>query len=152
IERLAIKQALYKKLDGVRKMGAIISSNTITLPPHNLIEIMPETVKTELLITHFFHLHRHMRLLAPITVHSTRKDATDAVRNFCDIKLGKGVVECKDTPGFIANRIGVFWLAAALKHALEMGVTVEEADAVMGKPIGVPKTGVFGLMDLIGID
>lgn len=152
IERLDIKQELYKKLDGVRKKGSVVSSNTSTLPLNNLTEKMPDSFKSDFMITHFFNPPRYMRLLELVTSPGTRKDAAEAIRNFCDVKLGKGVVVCKDTPGFIANRIGVFWLAAALQRALEMGVSVTDADAVMGKPIGVPKTGAFGLMDLIGID
>ena len=69
-----------------------------------------------------------------------------------DIKLGKEVIICKDTPGFIGNRIGIFWVQCAIHEAIKAGLTVEEADAVMGRPIGVPKTGVFGLMDVVGID
>ncbi len=74
------------------------------------------------------------------------------MRAFCDHRLGKSVVDCKDTPGFIANRIGTFWIEAATREAIALGLEVEEADAVAGKPLGFPKTGVFGLMDLVGID
>ena len=73
-------------------------------------------------------------------------------RKFADVHLGKGVVECKDTPGFIANRIGVYWMMTGLLEAMRIGISVEAADAVMGRPAGIPKTGVFGLIDLIGID
>lgn len=151
IERKDIKQSLYKKLDEHRKPGSLVSSNTSTLPLKDLVEGMPERFRNDFLITHFFNPPRYMRLLEliPGSVDSAR---VEMIRNFCDVKLGKGVVDCKDTPGFIANRIGIFWLTAALMHALRQKVTVEEADAVMGKPVGIPKTGVFGLMDLIGID
>ena len=83
---------------------------------------------------------------------ATRADAVADVCDFADRKLGKGVVPCNDTPGFIANRIGTYWLVAAVRAAVENGVTVEEADAVLGRPVGVPKTGVFGLIDLVGLD
>ncbi len=152
IERLDIKQSLYKKLDEHRKPGSIVSSNTSTLPLHNLVEGMPDSFAQDFLITHFFNPPRYMRLLELVSGDNTRSDALETIRRFADIKLGKGVVDCKDTPGFIANRIGVFWLAKGLAEALEQDVTVEIADAVMSKPVGIPKTGIFGLMDLIGID
>ncbi|MBP0651401.1 3-hydroxyacyl-CoA dehydrogenase/enoyl-CoA hydratase family protein, partial [Mycobacterium tuberculosis] len=81
-----------------------------------------------------------------------RPDAVAAVTDFLDRRLGKTVVPVRDRPGFIANRLGVVWLAVATRAAAEFGLTVEEADAMMGRPIGVPKTGVFGLLDLIGLD
>jgi 3-hydroxyacyl-CoA dehydrogenase len=93
-----------------------------------------------------------MRLLELVIGKQTRADAVKEVREFCDVRLGKGVVECHDTPGFIANRLGVFWLQEALNQAIVLNVPVELADAVMGKPAGIPKTGVFGLIDLVGID
>ncbi|NBO20057.1 MAG: 3-hydroxyacyl-CoA dehydrogenase, partial [Proteobacteria bacterium] len=93
-----------------------------------------------------------MRLLEVVKGKDTREDAFRAVSQFADVMLGKGIVECKDTPGFIANRIGVYWMMLGLLEAMRLGIKVEEADAVMGRPVGIPKTGVFGLFDLIGID
>ena len=151
IEKLEIKQELYKKLDQHRKPGSVISSNTSTLPLNKLVEGMPERFRKSFMITHFFNPPRYMRLLELVPGEADSA-LVESIRQFCDIQLGKGVVECKDTPGFIANRIGVFWLATALNKALEMNISVEAADAVMSRPVGVPKTGVFGLMDLIGID
>lgn len=104
------------------------------------------------MITHFFNPPRYMRLLELVTGAKTRKEAVDAIRDFCDVHLGKGVVECHDTPGFIANRLGVFWLTAGVNEAIKQGVPIETADAVMGRPAGIPKTGIFGLIDLVGID
>ncbi len=152
IEKPAIKHEIYKKIDAVRKPGSIVSSNTSTIPCQVLTEGMPESFARDFLITHFFNPPRYMRLLEIIAGPQTRPDAVAAVRDFADHELGKGVVDCKDTPGFIANRIGTFWIVAAVKEALGGLVTVEEADAVLSRPIGVPKTGVFGLMDLVGID
>ena len=83
---------------------------------------------------------------------ATRPEAVAAIRDFCDRRLGKSVVDCKDTPGFIANRVGTFWIEVATREAIDGGLDVEEADAVAGKPMGFPKTGIFGLMDLVGID
>ncbi len=151
IEKLEAKQSLYKKIDEVRKKGSVVSSNTSTLPLKTLTQGMSEDFTRDFMITHFFNPPRYMRLLE-LVPGTARADAVSAISRFCDVQLGKGVVLCHDTPGFIANRIGVYWLAAALKHALEMNISVEVADEVMGRPVGIPKTGVFGLMDLIGID
>jgi 3-hydroxyacyl-CoA dehydrogenase len=152
IERLDVKRDLYKKVDAVRKNGSIVSSNTSTIPLGSLLAEMPESFRRDFLITHFFNPPRYMRLLELVVGSATRVDAADEVRDFCDRALGKGVVDCKDTPGFIGNRIGVYWLQCAVLEAMGQGLTVEEADAVAGRPLGIPKTGVFGLMDLVGID
>ena len=152
IERLDVKRDLYKKVDAVRKQGSIVSSNTSTIPLASLLAEMPESFRRDFLITHFFNPPRYMRLLELVAGPATRDEATEELRDFCDRALGKGVVECKDTPGFIGNRIGVYWLQCAVLEAIRQGLTVEEADAVAGRPLGIPKTGVFGLMDLVGID
>lgn len=151
-ERADIKQALYKKIDAARKHGSILSSNTSTLPLHVLMAGMPENLKRDFCITHFFNPPRYMRLLEIVAGPETRADVIDAVTAFADEKLGKAVVKAKDTPGFIANRIGVYWIQCAITAALELGLSVEEADAVMGRPIGAPKSGVFDLLDIVGLD
>lgn len=152
LEDLAVKHKTYEKLNAVRKKGSIISSNTSSIPLKMLTEPMGKDFAKDFLITHFFNPPRYMRLLELVTSADTRKDAIQTVVEFCDVKLGKGVVKCHDRPGFIANRLGVFWLTAGLKEAVDQGVSIELADAVMSKPVGIPKTGVFGLMDLVGID
>ena len=152
IERVDAKQAVYAKIDSVRKEGAIVSSNTSTIPSSVLLDGMPEAFARDFLITHFFNPPRYMRLLEVVAGPKTRAEAAAEVCEFADHKLGKGVVPCNDTPGFIANRIGTYWLVAAVRAAVEDGVTVEEADALLSRPIGVPKTGVFGLIDLVGLD
>ena len=152
IERVDAKQAVYAKIDAVRKAGSIVSSNTSTIPARMLLDGMPEAFARDFLITHFFNPPRYMRLLEVVAGPETRADAVAAVCDFADRKLGKGVVPCNDTPGFIANRIGTYWLVLAVRAAMEGGVTVEEADALLSRPIGVPKTGVFGLIDLVGLD
>ena len=152
IERLDVKRDLYAKVDAVRKDGSVVSSNTSTIPLASLTETMPESFRRDFLITHFFNPPRYMRLLELVAGPATRAQAAREVRDFCDRALGKGVVECKDTPGFIGNRIGVYWLQCAVIEAIRQGLSVEEADAVAGRPLGIPKTGVFGLMDLVGID
>ncbi|MDP9196040.1 MAG: 3-hydroxyacyl-CoA dehydrogenase NAD-binding domain-containing protein [Pseudomonadota bacterium] len=152
LENPQIKSDLYKRIDPVRKKGSIISSNTSTIPLHILTEGQSKAFAQDFLITHFFNPPRYMRLLEIVAGEKTRTDAVTVITNFADCMLGKGVVPCKDTPGFIANRIGMFWMQASFNAALDLGLSVEEADAVSGKPFGIPKTGVFGLSGLIGLD
>jgi len=152
LEDVAVKRATYEKVEKHRKEGSIVSSNTSTIPLGDLIEGMPERFQRDFCVTHFFNPPRYMRLLEIVRGPKTRADAVAAVEEFCDVALGKGVVHCKDTPGFIANRIGGMWIQSALGAAMDLGLTVEEADAVMGRPFGFPRTGVFGLLDLVGID
>ena len=152
IEKIEVKRDLYTKLDKVRKPGSVVSSNTSTIPLEQLIEEQSDAFAQDFLITHFFNPPRYMRLMELVTGPKTRADAAESISTFCDVTLGKGVVRCKDRPGFIANRIGIYWLQVALNEALARNISVEEADLVMGKPLGFPKTGVFGLMDLVGID
>jgi 3-hydroxyacyl-CoA dehydrogenase len=152
LEDLNIKHATYEKLNKVRKKGSIISSNTSTIPLHKLVEGIGKDFEADFMITHFFNPPRYMRLLELVVGKNTRPDAVQIIREICDVKLGKGVVICNDTPGFIANRLGVFWLTAGVNEAINLGISVEAADAIMSKPVGIPKTGVFGLIDLVGID
>lgn len=152
IERLDIKQDLYRKLDSVRKAGSVVSSNTSTIPLAMLTEGLPDGFKRDFCITHFFNPPRYMRLLELVTAPETRAEAVEAITAFADHALGKSVVTCKDRPGFIANRLGILWLLAGVTEARRLGVTIEEADAIIGRPFGIPKTGVFGLIDLVGLD
>ena len=152
IERPEAKRELYAKLEGVRKPGSVVSSNTSTIPLAALTEGLGEGFAADFMITHFFNPPRYMRLLEVVQGPQTRADAVAEVSTFGDRRMGKSVVRCKDTPGFIANRIGGMWMQSAINNAFDLGLTVEEADAVNGKPMGIPKTGVFGLMDLVGID
>ena len=152
IERLDLKQSLYEKIEAARKPGSIVSSNTSTLPLAVLTEGMAESFQKDFLITHFFNPPRYLRLLEVVADERTRPDAVETINRFADLKLGKTIVPCKDTPGFIANRIGIYWLQCGVVRAMDEGLTIEEADAVMGRPAGIPKTGVFGLLDMVGLD
>jgi 3-hydroxyacyl-CoA dehydrogenase len=152
VEEPEAKRALYARLEQARRQGSLVSSNTSTIPLTNLTKGLPESFARDFLITHFFNPPRYMRLLELVAGPLTRPEAVVTLRDFADRRLGKGVVPAKDTPGFIANRIGSFWLHTAIREAMALGLTVEEADAVMGAPVGIPKTGVFGLLDLVGID
>lgn len=152
LEDLAVKHNTYELIDKYRKKGSIVTSNTSTIPLEKLVDGLDKGFAKDFLITHFFNPPRYMRLLEIVIGKNTRKDAVDIVVDFCDKKLGKGVVECRDTPGFIVNRILTFWMQAGVNTALDQKVPVEVVDAIMGKPVGVPKTGIFGLIDLVGID
>lgn len=152
VERLDVKRGLYRRVDAHRKPGSIVSSNTSTIPISLLVEGMPDSFRAEFAITHFFNPVRFMRLLELVRGEHTREAVIEALDAFCDQRLGKGVVRCADTPGFLGNRVGVFAIQAALHAAFRLGLQPEQADAIFGRPMGIPKTGVFGLYDLIGID
>lgn len=152
LEQPQIKKTLYQKLESVCREDCLISSNTSTLPLGLLVEGLPESFRKRFMITHFFNPPRFMRLLELVSGAETRPELVAAVNRFADIKLGKSGVICKDTPGFIGNRIGIYWLLCGLHEAIELGLTVEQADAAISTPFGIPKTGIFGLLDLVGLD
>ena len=152
LEDLKIKHATYEKIQKHRKKGSFVTSNTSTIPLAKLVEGQPDDFVKDFMITHFFNPPRYMRLLEIVVGDKSDPKMVKAVSEFCDVRLGKGVVTCKDTPGFIVNRLLVYWMQTALNVAVEDDVPLEIADAVMGKPIGVPKTAVFGLIDLVGVD
>ncbi len=152
VERLDIKQALYAKLEALKRPGTAVSSNTSTIPLGNLVEGRSDQFKADFLITHFFNPPRYMRLVEIVRGEHTDVAVAETVEDFVDRFMGKRIVRAKDTPGFIANRIGTYWLAIAINAAMDQGLTVEEADQIGGRPMGVPKTGIFGLIDLVGVD
>ncbi|WP_375383167.1 3-hydroxyacyl-CoA dehydrogenase/enoyl-CoA hydratase family protein [uncultured Sphingomonas sp.] len=152
VERLDIKQALYARLEQVKRPRTAVSSNTSTIPLGRLIEGRGDQFRRDFLITHFFNPPRYMRLIEIVRGPETDEAVVGRVQDFVDRQMGKRVVRAKDTPGFIANRIGTYWLAVAINAAADLGLTVERADQIGGKPMGVPKTGVFGLIDLVGVD
>lgn len=151
LEQLDIKQALYRRIADVRRADAIVSSNTSTIPLAKLIHGMPADFRRHFVITHYFNPPRHMRLVELVSSEETSDRGLERVSHFIDHRMGKTVIRCADRPGFIGNRLGIFWMQLALREAVEHGLTVEEADAVM-RVCGFPKTGVFGLWDLVGID
>jgi len=151
VEDLGVKRALYDRIDAVRKPGSIVSSNTSTIPLRALTAKQTDAFKRDFCITHFFNPPRYMRLLELVTGPDTRPEVGEELTALCDVRLGKGVVRCKDTLGFIANRIGTHWITVAVNEAIARGVPVEDADAAH-RPMGMPKTGVFGLVDLVGLD
>ena len=152
VERVNIKHDIYEKIFEKRKKDSIVSSNTSTIPLKILSEKLSEDDKKDFCITHFFNPVRYMGLLEIVRDNLNNKEKINLLKNFCEEKLGKGVIVCGDTPGFLGNRIGVYAMQVAMTEAIKMSLSVEEADAVFGRPMGIPKTGVFALYDLIGID
>ena len=152
VERIDIKHNLYEKILKTRKKDSIISSNTSTIPLKVLSAKMSDEDKKDFCITHFFNPVRYMGLLEIVSENINDVKKIDFLKNFCEDSLGKGVIICKDTPGFLGNRVGVYAMQTAMTEAIKMKLSIEEADAVFGRPMGIPKTGVFGLYDLIGID
>ena len=152
LEKLEIKHNVFQKIDKYRKKNSIVTSNTSTIPRKILIKGMPESFAKDFMIAHFFNPPRYLRLLEIVAGKEVSKEKVEIISNFCDLNLGKEVVLCNDTPGFIGNRIGTYWTLVGMIEAVKLGLTVEEADAVMGRPIGAPKTGIFGLLDVVGLD
>ena len=152
IENLEIKRNLYSKLSDCIGPNTILSSNTSTIPRSELVSELPEDISSRFLITHFFNPPRYLPLLEVVTSPEVNDDVVSRFCDFADRRLGKRVTMCNDRPGFIGNRLGVYFVQRAIKATLEHGLSVEQADAMLGRPIGLPKTGVFALMDLIGID
>ncbi|PVE24060.1 3-hydroxyacyl-CoA dehydrogenase [Microvirga sp. KLBC 81] len=151
VEKLDVKRDLYRRIDSIRKKGSIVSSNTSTIPRSDLIVELGPSFGADFLITHFFNPPRIMRLVEIVSSPENSTELVARAKAASEVILGKTVVDCQDTPGFIANRIGCYWLAVAALEAKRLGLTVEEADTVMAA-LGMPRTGVFGLLDLIGID
>jgi len=151
IEQPTLKQALYQKLEKICRPDTLISSNTSTIPLSVLTANQSDDFKQRFLITHFFNPPRYMRLLELVVPTPFPPDLLKTITDFAELKLGKGCVLCKDTPGFIANRIGTFWMQTAVLEAIAHDLTVEQCDAVMSL-FGIPKTGVFALLDLVGVD
>ena len=152
VEKINIKHHLYEKILKTRKKDSIISSNTSTIPLKVLSAKMSDDDKKDFCITHFFNPVRYMGLLEIVSESINDVKKINFLKNFCEDSLGKGVILCKDTPGFLGNRVGVYAMQVAMMEAIKMKLSIEEADAVFGRPMGIPKTGVFGLYDLIGID
>lgn len=152
VENLDVKRDLFARLAKHRRPGSIVSSNTSGLSLQLLTEGLDDDFRQHFLITHFFNPPRFMYLLELIKGPETRPEVLETISAFADRRLGKGIVHCKDTPNFIANRIGVFCMGASCYYMLDAGLRVEEVDALTGPIIGRPKTASFRLHDLVGID
>ena len=152
IENLDVKRDLYSRLCDKIGPDTILSSNTSTLPRSKLVSELPRDISSRFLITHFFNPPRYLPLLEVVTSSEVDESVVTRFCEFADHRLGKRVTMCNDRPGFIGNRLGVYFIQRAFKATLELGLSVEQADAMLGRPIGLPKTAVFALMDLVGID
>ena len=152
VERIDIKHEIYDKIFKSRKDGAIVSSNTSSIPIKVLSQNLDKEQKKDFCITHFFNPVRYMGLLEIVKNEDNDLNKINQLKEFCENELGKGAIICNDTPGFLGNRVGVYAMQIAMTEAFKMKLSVEEADAIFGRPMGIPKTGVFGLYDLIGID
>ncbi len=152
VENLAIKRQLMEKIDAVRAPHSIVSTNTSGIPIGSIAEGRSEGFRQHFLGTHFFNPPRYLKLLEVIPTKDTLPEVVQFIHHFGEFNLGKGVVICKDTPNFIANRLAFGSAAFALDYILEHDYTVEEVDAITGPAIGNPKTATFRLMDLVGID
>jgi 3-hydroxyacyl-CoA dehydrogenase len=152
VENLDIKRALLKQVEAVRKPGTIVSTNTSGLPVARIAEGFSEDFRKSWLGTHFFNPPRYMRLLEIISTQETDRAAVDAVAHFSDVNLGKGVVFAKDTPNFIANRIGTFSVLNVMRLMQELDLSIEDVDALTGELVGWPKSATFRTVDLVGLD
>lgn len=156
VENLQIKRDLFTRLEPVRKDGSIISTNTSGIPLRDIYADMPERLKRDIAVTHFFNPVHIMKLVELVPGTDTSTETMETLAGFLGGPsgdgLGKGVVYAKDTVNFIGNRIGCFWMLAGLHKALNANISLETADALMSKPIGLPPTGLYGLIDLIGLD
>jgi 3-hydroxyacyl-CoA dehydrogenase len=152
IENLDLKRALLQKVDAVRKPGTIITTNTSGLPVAKIAEGFPDDFRRSWFGTHFFNPPRYMRLLELIPTPDTDRALLDTVAHFSDVRLGKGIVFAKDTPNFIANRIGTFSVLNVMRLMQEMNFSIEDVDALTGTPLGWPKSATFRTIDLVGLD
>lgn len=152
VERLDIKKSVYEKVEQFRKPGTLITSNTSGIPIHMLSEGRSEDFKKNFCGTHFFNPPRYLRLLEIIPTPSTDPAVVDFLMSYGDLYLGKTTVLCKDTPAFIANRIGVYGIMAIFGLVDKLGLTIDEVDALTGPVIGRPKSATFRTADVVGID
>src|ERR1700674_4543092 len=152
VENLEVKRALLTKVEAVRKPGTIVTTNTSGLPVAKIAEGFSDDFRRAWFGTHFFNPPRYMRLLEIIPTPESDRAAMDAVSHFSDVRLGKGVVIAKDTPNFIANRIGTFSVLNVMRLMQEMDLTIEEVDALTGQAVGWPKSATFRTIDLVGLD
>lgn len=152
VERLDIKHQVFAKVEEFRKPGTIISSNTSGIPIHLMLDGRSEDFKANFLGTHFFNPPRYLQLLEIIPTAHTSQDVVDFLMDFGSRFLGKKTVLCKDTPAFIANRVGVYSIMGVFHTIKEMGLTVEQVDKLTGPVLGRPKSATFRTCDVVGLD
>ena len=152
VENLEIKKTLFEKVDKARKPGTLISSNTSGIPINLMIEGRSEDFQNHFCGTHFFNPPRYLRLLEIIPTKKTLPEVVDFLTHYGDLYLGKETVICKDTPAFIANRIGIYAIMSGMHTIEKMGLGVNEVDKLTGPVIGRPKSATFRTLDLVGLD
>jgi 3-hydroxyacyl-CoA dehydrogenase len=152
VENLEIKRALLRKVEAIRKPGTIVTTNTSGLPVGKIAEGFSDDFRRAWFGTHFFNPPRYMRLLELISGPDTDRGLIDAVAQFCEVRLGKGVVMAKDTPNFIGNRIGTFSVLNVMRLMQEMDLSIEDVDALTGQAVGWPKSATFRTIDMVGLD
>jgi 3-hydroxyacyl-CoA dehydrogenase len=152
VENLDLKRALLRKVEAVRKPGTIVTTNTSGLPVHSIAEGFSEDFRRNWFGTHFFNPPRYMRLLEIIPTPESDPAAIEAIAQFCSVRLGKGIVYAKDTPNFIANRIGCFSVVNIVRLMQEFDFSIEDVDALTGSAIGFPKSATFRTIDMVGLD
>src|SRR5271169_2747465 len=151
-ENLEIKRGLFARVEQHRKPGTIVSTNTSGLPIHLVSEGRSADFESHFAGTHFFNPPRYMKLVELIPGPKARPDVIASLDEICDHRLGKGVVVAKDTPNFIANRIGTYSMLNVLRLMTELGMTIEEVDACTGPAVGWPKSATFRTADIVGLD
>ena len=152
LEDMAVKESLFTRLAPHVAEHAVLTTNTSGLSVNRLADVLPEELRPRFLVTHFFNPPRYMRLLEIVASRHTDPGFVAGMARFCRSRLGKGIVFGKDTPNFVANRIGVFGLCNAFRHMVDLDMTVEEVDAVAGTATARPKSACFRTADLVGID
>ena len=152
VENLDVKKGVHGRIDRHRRRGALVSSNTSGISIRAIAEGLSEDYQECFLGAHFFNPPRYMYLIELIPTDATRSDIVEFISDFAEHTLGKGVVRCKDTPNFIANRIGIFSVLHTIHLMLEEGYTIDEVDAITGPPMGRPRSATFRLGDIIGLD
>ena len=156
VENVDIKREIFKRVEAVRSDNSIISTNTSGIPLRDIDAGMPDRLRRDIAVTHFFNPVHIMKLVELVPGEDTRPEVISTLADFLGNSLGKGVVYAKDTVNFIGNRIGCMWMFAGLQLAEkaieEDGLSIETVDALMSEPMGFPGTGLFGLIDLVGLD
>ena len=152
VERLDIKKIVFEKIDSVLTPGTIVTSNTSGIPGKAMVEGRSENFRKHFAITHFFNPPRYMKLLEIVPVSDTLPQVVETLADFCERVLGKGVVYAKDTPNFVANRIGIYSLLSVIRNMMDLGMTIEAVDELTGPVVGNPKSATFRTSDLVGLD
>jgi 3-hydroxyacyl-CoA dehydrogenase len=152
VERLDIKKVVFEKMEGVRTPGTIVTSNTSGIPAKDMCEGRSEDFQKYFAITHFFNPPRYMKLLEIVPGPDTLPEVIEVLAEMCEKMLGKGIVYAKDTPNFIANRVGIFSMFSAIKNMMDLGLSIVAVDQLTGPVVGNPKSASFRTADLVGLD